>query len=323
MTATPRRFPVRPAEVFGLDPLAPALRQCKLALLGDPHSPKSRWGPSSLRIFKPRVGVPLWLGRPRADRRVVITQLPNRVPPPPDAAYSVRATFARDYRGRRLSYDGHVGTDFAIPPGTAVVAPAAGLVRLVENRMERGGLKVALDHGDGLATTLGHLARALVQPGDRVARGDVVGLSGMSGVDGVLFFPWLAPHVHMNVLLDGAPVDPFAAPGETPIWRAGNHPLPAPAPALEDAAHPTTWDHDAIDATLATCRDPVTRAEIEALTDPDDRAFRLMIRRLFRGYLFTAPPRRLTARAHARRPRLDLPFAARDYDGVLYVDGEE
>lgn len=320
MSDRPRRFFVSPTEVFGLSPLRPALRQCRLAILGDPQSPPSKWGPSSLRILKPRTAVPMWFGRARRDRKVVITQLPNRVPPPPGEGYSVRSTFARDYRGARLSYDGHVGTDFAIPPGTAVVAPAPGVVRLVENRMERGGLKIGIDHGDGLATTLGHLSRALVQVGDRLARGDIVGLSGMSGVDGVLFFPWLAPHVHFNVLLDGEAVDPFAAEGEVSLWRSGNHPTPYDGPR-DDRFEPTRWDADAVRATIESCRDADTRVEMGALGAIETRGFRVMARRLFRGYLFEGERHRLTAEAHPRRPMLDLPFAARDYDGVVYVDG--
>ena len=53
-----------------------------------------------------------------------------------------------------MTYDSHIGTDFAIPPGTEVVAPAEGIVRVVELRMERGGRKVSIDHGDGLATMI-------------------------------------------------------------------------------------------------------------------------------------------------------------------------
>ncbi|MCA9537699.1 MAG: M23 family metallopeptidase, partial [Myxococcales bacterium] len=194
---------VRATEVFGLRPLMPAVRQCLDGIFGDGLVPRSKWGPSSLRILRPHISLPLWLGRRPPDGKVLIYQLPNRVVAPPEAGYSVRITYALDFRGRRMTYDSHVGTDFAVPPGTVVVAPAAGVVRVVAKQMQRGGLQVLIDHGDGLACTLAHLSRALVRPGQSVARGEPVALSGMSGVDGVLFFPWLAPHVHMNVLLDG------------------------------------------------------------------------------------------------------------------------
>lgn len=314
----PRTHPVHPLDVFGLRPLGPGLRQCRTALLGDGRAPPSKWGPSGLRILMPRVAVPMWLGRARRDRRVVITQLPNRAPPPHGSAYSVRSTFAWDFRGRRLSYDSHVGTDLAIPPGTAVVAPADGVVRMVERRLQRGGLKVGLDHGGGLATTLGHLARALVEPGQRVARGQVVGLSGMSGLDGILFCPWLAPHVHFNVLRDGVAVDPFAAAGEVATWRTGNHPEPhrgGPAPTLA----PTRWDPAAVAETVAMCLDPAEAERLRGVADPQQRAFEVMFRRLFEPFLFpeVLP---LTRDPGPARPVLDLPFAERDYDGVVYAD---
>ena len=321
----PRTHKVHPLDVFGLRPLGEGLRQCRRAIVGDPLAPPSKWGPSGLRILKPRIALPMWLGRSRRDRRVIITQLPNRVPPPTAAdetaaGYSVRSTWSRDYRGRRMTYDSHIGTDFAIPPGTAVVAPAEGIVRVVELRMERGGLKVSIDHGDGLATMSGHLAEARVEPGQRVARGEIIGLSGMSGVDGILFCPWLAPHVHFNVLLDGLPVDPFAGPGEVSIWRSGNHPTPyhgEPMALAED----TRWEAGVVERLIAGCRDAAVGRRLRAIEDPRQRAFEVMHRRTMEPYLFSegleAP---MTARRHARRPWLDLPFSAEDYDGVVYAD---
>ncbi len=321
----PRTHRVNPLDVFGLRPLGESLRQCRTAIMGDPLAPPSKWGPSGLRILKPRIAVPLWLGRSRRDRRVVITQLPNRVAPPTAAdetaaGYSVRSTWSRDYRGRRLTYDSHIGTDFAIPPGTAVVAPAEGIVRVVELRMQRGGRKVAIDHGDGLATTSGHLAEAHVEPGQRVARGEVIGLSGMSGVDGILFCPWLAPHVHFNVLLDGLPVDPFAGPDEIALWRSGNHPTPYHGEPMA-LAEPTEWDMARVARLIAGCRDADLRARLEGIADDAQRAFEAMHHRTLEPFLFTdalAAP--LTVTRHRRRPWLDLPFAAVDYDGVVYAD---
>src|SRR6185369_4667667 len=139
--------------------------------------------------------------------------------------------------GGTLTYDSHNGTDFVLPVGTVIVAPAPGKVLRVSSEFNRGGLKVFIDHGRGLATTSNHLARALVREGQTVRRGEPIALSGYSGIDSLIAFPFSAPHLHFNVWLDGAYVDPFAVeetptpppqapalPGETPLWKDGNDP---------------------------------------------------------------------------------------------------
>ena len=306
-------------EIFGLRPLGPALRQCLAAIVGDAHAPPSQWGPSSLKILRPWLSVPIWLGREPRPRHAVIYNLPNRCPQPAGEGYSVRVTYARDYRGRRLSYDGHVGTDFAVPAGTRIVAAAPGVVVDVRNDMQRGGLKVCSAHGGGLITTSNHLSRALVEPGNLVQRGEPIGLSGMSGVDGVLFFPWLAPHLHFNVLLDGEPVDPFARGDETSLWRSEGLPTPHRGDPGAPMAEPTRWNRVAVDEAVAACGDEAMRRELEAVTNDEVRAARLTVMRLFHSHRF---PRReaLTEPAHGRRPWLDLPLAAEDYDGVVFAD---
>lgn len=312
------RRPVTPLEVFGLRPLLPAISQCKAALFGDGYAPPSRWDRTSLGCLKPRIALPLWLGRHWRRRRAVIYQLPNRNPAPRHAAYSVRITFAEDFRGRRLTYDGHVGTDFAVPVGTEVVATAPGVVREIRKDLQRGGLKVCIEHGAGLVTMSNHLSRALVEEGQPVARGEVIGLSGMSGVDGILFFPWLAPHVHFNVLLNGEPADPFARPGEESIWRAGALPGPHRGDA-EGEVEPTHWSESGVAAAVATCRDPELRARLERIDDLAERAVRVAIPRVILPHRFESFPA-LVDEPEPRRRHLDLPFSAADYDGVVFAD---
>ncbi len=305
-------------ETFGLKPLVPALKQCWRALAGDQHVPPSQWGLSSVRIFKPTISFPAWLGRRRADRLVPIYNLFNRIPAPRTEGYSVKVTYCRDFRGQQLTYDGHVGTDFAVPVGTEVVAAAPGVVRGVRNDMERGGLKIVIDHGRGVLTTSNHLARAMVRVGQRVGRGETIGLSGMSGVDGVLFFPWLAPHVHFNVVLNGVPVDPFAREGETSLWRVPND--PKPHRGGEDVEFVSTrWDQDAILATLEDCKDAQVRARLEAIEDVDDRAVAVLIERFYWPHCFGRMPR-LYAETFEAGPLLDLPFRAEDFAGIVFPD---
>jgi len=313
--ATPR---ITLREIFGLTPLIPALQDGWHSIAGNPYDPPSRWGLSSLRIFKPTIGLPAWLGRRRPDRRVPIYNFFNRSPHPLDEGYSVRVTHARDVQGGHFTYDGHLGTDFAVPVGTTVVAGAPGRVLRVRNDLGHGGLKVCIDHGGGLFTTSSHLSRALVRVGQTVRRGEPVGLSGASGVELILFFPWVAPHLHYNVWLDGQPVDPFAAPGtgEVPIWRGGDpRPWDGVAVPEDEAFRPSEWDAEGVEASIQACRDPAIRERARALPSLELQAAEMLIMRNFRSACFERFPRMYRERGE-RRSCLDLPFRREDFVGV-------
>lgn len=318
------------ADVLGLRPLPLAISQMRMTFAGDAFVPSSRFDTTSLRMLRPRLAFDMWTGRVRADRLVPIFNLVNRTPTPVEEGWSVRKTQVRDFRGRDLSYDSHNGTDFCVPPGTVTVAAAPGRVLAVRREFHRGGLKVYVDHGDGLVTTSNHLSRALVAVGDVVARGQPIALSGASGIDSTLMFPWVAPHVHFNVWLDGAAVDPFAAPGETSLWLGGNAPAPSTGPSSEDGAPVASHDAAAIDAVLATCRDPRFIASARAIDDVDQRAMHVLVETVTyptrfsvpeAGRLLYAATRSGTASSEqARRPRLDLPFQAEEFSGIWFPD---
>ncbi|MEM9692010.1 MAG: M23 family metallopeptidase [Myxococcota bacterium] len=315
------RHAVSLPEILGLRPLGPALRQSWGAIVGDGYAPPSRWGPSALRMLIPSMALPLWRGRVRPDGKTEVFNLPNRVPGPPGEGYSVRRTYARDFRGQKLTYDSHDGTDFALVQGTELVATAPGTVIDVRSDMQRGGAKVVLDHGAGLMTVSGHVARALVEPGAVVARGDVIALSGMSGVDGVLFSPWLPPHIHLAVMLNGAPVDPWAAPGEISLWRRHNDPVPydldpgAEEPTLE----PTRWSEDAVAETIASCRDPALKRRLLSIPDLALRGPMTALERRTHRFRFGLE-RQLTEETYPRRAVFDLPVAASDHVGAVFAD---
>ena len=96
----------------------------------------------------------------------------------------------------------HSGADFLAGVGTPVAAPNRGRVVLAGDTYFSGG-SVILDHGRGLYSYLAHLSRILVEEGDVVRSGDVVGRSGATGrVTG--------PHLHWTVRLSGARVDPLS-----------------------------------------------------------------------------------------------------------------
>lgn len=94
----------------------------------------------------------------------------------------------------------HSGLDFAAPTGTAVKVPADGIVTIVADYFFNGKT-VFVDHGQGLITMFCHLSAFDVRVGDRVSRGDVVARSGATGRA-------TGPHLHWNVSLNKARVDP-------------------------------------------------------------------------------------------------------------------
>jgi murein DD-endopeptidase len=313
--------PLRVAEVFGLSPLRARLREAVLALRGDGRTPPSRFDHTSLRMFRPAMALPLWVGRKAHGRLIPIYNLFNRGERPrPEEGWSVRVTTARDFLGTQLTYDSHNGTDFAIPVGTTVAAAAAGVVRRVSSEFNRGGLKVFIDHGAGLVTTSNHLARAMVRPGDRVARGQTIALSGYSGIDGLTTFPFGAPHVHFNVWLDGEYVDPFAVEGETALWRNGNWPVATRDHGEEIPA--SDWDHAAVERAIGHAYEPALRESLKSIADPDERAVAVMFEQNYFPTRFRERTQ-LYAATHPRAPRLDLPFRADDFDGIWFPHGAE
>lgn len=94
----------------------------------------------------------------------------------------------------------HSGLDFAVPTGTPVQAPAAGRVILVGDYFFNGKT-VFVDHGQGMISMFCHLSAIDVNPGQQLARGQVLGRVGATGrVTGA--------HLHWNVSLNDARVDP-------------------------------------------------------------------------------------------------------------------
>lgn len=118
----------------------------------------------------------------------------------------------------------HTGLDFPAPVGTPIHAAAGG--RVTEAQPDGAyGLALLIDHGNGLVTRYGHTSQILVRPGELVRRGQQVALVGNSGRS-------TGPHLHFEVLLDGAPQDParFLARGES-LDAAERAALLAPAAA--------------------------------------------------------------------------------------------
>ena len=95
------------------------------------------------------------------------------------------------------NWSGHWGVDFADYAGAPVRAAASGEVTFSGYVAEN--LAVTVDHGGGLKTSYSSLGSALAAPGQRVARGEVIGSAG--GAEG-------SGGVHFSVRIDGEYIDP-------------------------------------------------------------------------------------------------------------------
>lgn len=308
-------------ESMGLTPPGERLRQALIALRGDADVPKARFGLSSLRLLDPRLALPLWRGRYAVERQVVLSNLFNHRQTPIELGWSVARTQVEDFRGRGSTYDSHNGTDLCVPRGTPMVAPASGVVVRVVSEFHRGGLKLAIDHGDGLVTSSAHLARVLVAEGERVWRGQPVAITGYSGLDSLVSFPWGIPHIHFNVWLDGVPVDPFARtsrPDEVSLFVGG---WPAPVPTDVVGEEPRGSDHDParVDAIIASCVTAPVRARLAALAPLALRGGQVIFERCYYPTRFRDHASPLST-VHPRAPRLHLPVSAALFDGVVFRD---
>ena len=96
----------------------------------------------------------------------------------------------------------HQGVDYTIPEGSSVFATADGVVRDVALRNSTSGQTVVIDHGNGYETSYSHLSKTNVRRGQQVRRGDIIALSGDTGLS-------LSPHLHYEVRHNGMRVDPI------------------------------------------------------------------------------------------------------------------
>ncbi len=122
--------------------------------------------------------------------------------------FPVAGGFAWPLTGPITSYFGPVhplGIDIGTSrrTGVPVAASRAGVVTYAGgDACCSYGLYVRIDHGDGFTTLYGHLSAFRAIVGQRVAQGEVIGLSGNTGRS-------TGPHLHFEIRRDGVPLDPL------------------------------------------------------------------------------------------------------------------
>lgn len=95
----------------------------------------------------------------------------------------------------------HAGMDFTCKQGTPIHATGVGKVVYAEYGTNGYGMHVIVDHGFGYQTLYAHMSKLEVHVGQTVARGDVLGLVGNTGLS-------VGPHLHYEVHKGGEAVDP-------------------------------------------------------------------------------------------------------------------
>ena len=106
---------------------------------------------------------------------------------------------ARVFNGSVKSY--HGGTDYRAAVGEDVIAANDGVVKIAKDRYY-AGKSVIIDHGGGIYTQYYHLDRINVKVGQKVEKGEIIGISGATGrVSG--------PHLHFGVIVRNIQVDPL------------------------------------------------------------------------------------------------------------------
>ena len=104
--------------------------------------------------------------------------------------------------GKDVPKSPHSGMDIAVPQGTPVKAPAAGIVTFAEPDLYLTGGAILLDHGHGVSSNFLHLSRLDVKVGERIEQGQTIGAVGMTGRA-------TGPHLHWGMNWFDVRVDPL------------------------------------------------------------------------------------------------------------------
>lgn len=122
------------------------------------------------------------------------------------SGWPVPGFISSDYGYREHPVSGerkfHSGVDISVPRGTCVKATADGIASY-SGWSAGSGNTVVIEHGHGFRTAYAHNERNLVKVGQRVKRGEVIALSGSTGIS-------TGPHIHYEIWKNGYHMDPNA-----------------------------------------------------------------------------------------------------------------
>ncbi len=131
------------------------------------------------------------------EKKSILDHTPSIMP--------TRGYMSRGYGMKNDPFTGyqrfHAGIDIANKTGTPIYAAADGVVKRAGRLGDLGKL-IEINHGYGFRTRYGHLSQIKVQRGQKVRRGDLIGLMGSTGYS-------TGPHLHYEVIKDNKTVNPL------------------------------------------------------------------------------------------------------------------
>ena len=159
------------------------------------------------------------LRRPHQSRLTTVRHWSGAFDPPATGAITSLYGERRSFNGGPIS-DYHSGVDYSGAIGDPIAAPNDGVIAWV-GKTDRRGNGLIIDHGAGVFSGYYHLSEALGAAGSEIARGDVIGYIGATGLA-------TGPHLHWELVVRGVAVDPI------PWMRAREVPDPEREPDAAD-----------------------------------------------------------------------------------------
>ena len=154
----------------------------------------------------------VWLGKQASHEQEVLNQLADTAGERVErwastpSIWPIKGPITSKFGPRISPFTGkkafHSGLDIGSPRGREIKAPASGKV-VVAAYDTRMGNFIRVNHGFGIETTYGHLSKRLVKYGQKVKRGDVIGLVGNTGKFST------GPHLHYQVAINDKVVNPI------------------------------------------------------------------------------------------------------------------
>lgn len=137
-----------------------------------------------------------------ADKEKMLASIPSIMPVDKNKIHISSGFGWRQNPFTRSGSQFHPGIDFAGPIGTPIYATGDGVVIDPFGSLTGYGIAIVIDHGYGFETLYAHLSKRLVNVGDSVKRGQVIGYLGNTG-------PSTGPHLHYEVHRNGGRVNPI------------------------------------------------------------------------------------------------------------------